>query len=229
MNRLFEDLDVHVLSPSQVTVDLWKAQSRLTPASIHVLPHMSLKWRKRSKESSKTLEDKTTIGFLGTPAPHKGWNVFESLSRSLAHAGRYRFVFLGVSDGTAHGIEHRHVHVTAADPDAMIGAVREEKIDLVLHWASWPETFSFSTHEALAGGAYVVTNGVSGNVAATVASLGRGVVLRDEGDLRAFFEDGRAKALVRRLRSERQKYQVLHLLGRMVHDAIDQRASEGLR
>lgn len=222
---LFEAVDINVLSPSQVTADLWKERSGLVPASVHVFPHVTLNWRKRTKQLAKS-SDRITIGFLGTPAPHKGWHVFEALFRRLGHAYQYRFVFLGASEVPAQGIEHRHVHVTARDPDEMITGVREERIDLVLHWASWPETFSLSTYEAFAGGAYVITNGVSGNVAATVNSLRRGAVLTDERDLQAFFEDGRADAMVRILREERRRYDVRHELSRMVHDAIDWLSTE---
>lgn len=220
MLSLFKAIDVHVLSPSQVTLDLWEARSGLTAASVQVVPHMTLNWRKRTKQLPKS-SDRVTIGFLGTPAPHKGWQVFEALFRRLGHSGHYRFVFLGSSELPAQGIDYRRVHVTATDPDAMISGVREEKIDLVLHWASWPETFSLSTYEAYAGGAYVITNDLSGNVAVTVSRLGRGAVLADEADLNAFFEDGRAAAMVRSLRIERRRYEVRHELSRMVHDAID--------
>lgn len=221
--KLFEEINVHVLSPSQVTAKTWKERSGLTPASLRVMPHMTLTWRKRKRASARPkVPPPITVGFLGTPASHKGWNVFETLFRSISSIEGYRFVYLGASDLPANGIDHRRVHVTAHEPDAMIKAVRREKVDLVLHWASWPETFSLSTYEAYAGGAYVITNGISGNVAATVEHLNRGAVLSDENELSAFFENGRAETMVDLLREERRKFEVVSQLSRMVHDAMDQ-------
>lgn len=66
----------------------------------------------------------------------------------------------------------------------MIRALADRRVDFVLHWASCAETFSFSTHEALAAGAYVLTNAGSGNVAATVRRLDRGAVLASGLNLR---------------------------------------------
>lgn len=85
----------------------------------------------------------------------------------------------------------------------MIDALAKRRVDFVLHWASCAETFSFSTHEALASGAYVLTNAGSGNVAATVKQLERGVVLADQGDLHAFFSEGRATSMATELRARR--------------------------
>ena len=92
----------------------------------------------------------------------------------------------------------------------MSDAVAAEDVDIVLHWPSWPETFSFTTFEALAGTAYVVTNSGSGNVAAAVRQTGRGSILEDDKDLAAFFRDGRAKALAEHRREASKTLEVLH-------------------
>ncbi|MEP4699514.1 MAG: hypothetical protein ABJZ79_00035, partial [Parasphingorhabdus sp.] len=202
MQAFFEAIDVNVLSPSQVTADLWHARSGLAPASLEVCPHMTLDWVKR-KTPAPAERDEITIAFLGTPAPHKGWAAYDRLVRQFHTDSRFRFVYCGSSPVPNSAVSHVPVHVTAETPDAMIEAVAAEQADLVLHWASWPETFSLSTYEALAGGAYVLTNPISGNVAATVERLKRGAVLEDEADLEAFFEDGRIEKVVAGLRKER--------------------------
>jgi hypothetical protein len=160
-----------------------------------------------------------TVGFLGTPAPHKGWNEFERLVQS--NKTRYRFVFFGSVDVPLGGVEHVRIHVNATNPDAMIDAVAKEKCDLVLHWASWPETFSLSTYEAIAGGAYVVTNAGSGNVAVTVDWTGRGVVLQDVTALLDFFEGDEAEALVRTIRKDRRTHNITHVLSEMSMDFLN--------
>ncbi|WP_428929786.1 hypothetical protein [Marinibacterium sp. SX1] len=209
MAALFDALDVHVLSPSQVTADIWTATSGLTPASLTVCPHMTLDWVARP--DPRPVDDgPITLAFLGTPVPFKGWLIFERLVRRLGQ--NMRFVYCGARPVDLAGIEHVPVHVTADTPDAMIDAVAEQRIDLVLHWATWPETFSLSCYEALAGGAHVLTNPVSGNVAATVDRLDRGAVLADEEALLAFFEDGRAAEMVDRIRARRAGHRIDHAL-----------------
>lgn len=220
MKDFFEKVQVHVLSPSQVAADIWENRFGLAPASLQVLPHMKLRWRKRTTPPP-TERDEITVAFLGTPAPHKGWAVFETLVHQLKKDGRYRLLFLGSDYVALADIEQIKVHVTANEPDAMIDAVNRAGVDLVLHWASWPETFSLSTYEALAGGAYVLTNKGSGNVAVTVKRLKRGTILEGEDDLMQFFTDGRVDKMVSTLRAERRQKQVHHRLSRMVHDAID--------
>lgn len=207
MKAFFDALDVHVLSPSQVTADLWQARSGLNAASLQVCPHMTLDWVKRAVPLPAG-SDRIVVAFLGTPAPHKGWAAYDRLVRNLKSDGRFKFVYCGSATVPNSAVSHVPVHVTAETPDAMIEAVNAEQADLVLHWASWPETFSLSTYEALAGGAYVLTNPISGNVAATVERLGRGAVLQDEADLEAFFADGRVEAMVETLRAERSAYSI---------------------
>ncbi|CAA0107483.1 Uncharacterised protein [Halioglobus japonicus] len=220
MQDFFEAIDVHMLAPSPVSQKFWKGHTSLQPASIQVVPHVNLDWEKRTTPAVEEESDVITLAFLGTPAPHKGWNIFEKLFQHHNDDPRYRFVYFGTAAPPCSGIEHVPVHVTAEDSEAMITAVTDQKVDLVLHWASWPETFSLSTYEALAGSAYVITNPISGNVAATVRRLRRGAVLEDENDLLAFFTDGRAENMLKTLRNVRRAKQVTHRLNNMAYEAI---------
>ncbi|WP_226583422.1 glycosyltransferase family protein [Acuticoccus sediminis] len=223
IEAFFSQMKVHVLSPSEVALAIWRRNATVTPASARVLSHMELTFAPRT-EPAPAEADKPTIAFLGTPAPHKGWDLFEGLVRRHINTDRYRFVFFGSAAVPAGGIDHVKVHVDAQNRDAMIEAIAATKVDLVIHFASWPETFSLSTYEALAGGAYVVTNPISGNVAATVERLGRGAILKDAAELYAFFDDGRAEALAAAARADRRQHTVRHTLSGMVHDILNERA-----
>jgi hypothetical protein len=72
----------------------------------------------------------------------------------------------------------------------MVEAVAEARIDVVVSWSLWPETFCYAAHEALAGGAFVVTRTGAGNVwPAIVANApGQGCVIDGEAELFALFE-----------------------------------------
>ena len=219
MKTFFDTIKVHLLAPSTVTKEFWEGHSSLKAASIEVVPHVDLDWEKRTAVAPQE-QDVITLAFLGTPASHKGWNMFEKLVHLHADDPRYRFVYFGTEAPNCSGFEHVPVHVTADDANAMIAAVADNQVDLVLHWASWPETFSLSTYEALAGAAYVITNPISGNVAASVQRLSCGAVLKDEADLEAFFTDGRVESMVKTLRTVRRSKQVTHQLNKLCYEVI---------
>lgn len=216
MQMLFAGLKVHILSPSEVAKEIWLKRTTVKEESIAVVPHVKLSSRKRSVPLPLVQADVITVGFLGTPAAHKGWTVFVSLVNKLAATGKYRFVYFGSSRIREANIAM--VHVTADKPFAMIEAVTQSGCDFVVHWATWPETFSFSTFEALAGGTYVLTNAISGNVAATVKRLKRGVVFENQTTLLEFFVGDSAANLAVKLRRDRSEKQASHKLSRMSHE-----------
>ncbi|MFQ5623936.1 MAG: hypothetical protein ACE5FS_11130 [Paracoccaceae bacterium] len=221
---MFEALDVHVLSPSRATRELWVNRGGLRTAGITVVPHIRLVRKRRKQKRSLPSRDAITVGYIGTPASHKGWPVFEKLVRDFGRSDRYRFVFLGVADVRLQGLSCVPVHVTTENPTAMIDAVEQERIDLVLHWATWPETFSLSTYEALAGGAYVVTNEISGNVADTTRRRKSGIVLPDDDTLFAFFGGEEIVDLASRRRRAYEEFEVRYSFGKMSHSVLQMEA-----
>ena len=199
--KMFSALDVHVVAPSRSAKTIWLTHGNLKASKISVIPHVKLKWSKRLG-AKPNIEGKTiSVGFIGTAAPHKGWPLFQRLISEYQGAKRYRFVYFGNSNIKMKGLECVDVHVTADNPMAMVEAVKREEIDIVLHWAAWPETFSISTFEALAGGAFVITNEISGNIKDTIHRLNRGTVLADENALLKFFAGSGADVLAHERRA----------------------------
>lgn len=230
IKAFFDGLDVHVIAPAEFTAGYWRQRTDLRPASSTVVNHMALDWTPRqvlTQEAKSGEGDPITIAFVGYPVPYKGWPLFERLVREYRGAeSKFRFVYFGISEIESDQVERFPVRVTAADPDAMIRAIAEQEVDFVLHWATWAETFSFSTYEALAGGAYVLTNLISGNVAATVRRLGRGAVLNDEADLDAFFRDGRLTELAGELRAKRSREIPMHTRSALTFEVLDMEAEQ---
>jgi hypothetical protein len=142
-----------------------------------------------------------------------------------SHDIRHRFVYFGTSQIGLDNVEVFPVQVTAEDPDAMIRALTEQQVDIVLHWASAPETFSFSTQEALAAGAYVLTSHISGNVAVTVRRSGLGAVFDAETDLRAYFRDGRIHAQTTDIRARRRTLRAVSTRSDMTLSVLDRERS----
>jgi hypothetical protein len=104
------------------------------------------------------------------------------------------------------GVQNINISVSSSDPFSMTNAVAEIELDFVLNWAMWPETFSFTAHEAIAGGAHILTNAISGNVASIVSKTEMGTIFNDEDELFSFFShdmiDKTAKKCARLIQHE---------------------------
>ena len=199
--RLFERLSLTVVSPSQPTLDLWRDRASYPTAAEVVLPHARLVER---GPAPKPLAGRPLrIGYCGMPSAHKGWEVFRDLVVRHADDPRYRFFHLGGRAEAGLPVEFHKVTVTEAKPRAMQQAIERHELDAALIWPLCRETFSFIAYEAVAGGAAVITNLDSGNVAAFVAGGGHGSVLADEAALAALFADGAIAALTRAERAPR--------------------------
>lgn len=91
------------------------------------------------------------IGVLGNIGPHKGGAVVQSLSRDLARSGAARLVVIGQIAPEFSVAPPSRVHGSYRIED-LPGLVARYGIAGWLIPSIWPETFSFTTHEALATG-----------------------------------------------------------------------------
>jgi hypothetical protein len=165
--------------PSQAALDAWRAGNKSSPLSqkqkVSVVNHISL------FESSSVHRDyssrRPSIAFLGHPAFAKGWDTFSGLVRDPDLFTLFEWYHLGATKADlSNDIEF--VHVSIADsPTAMIDVVRATQIDFALVWPEWPETFCLTAYEAVIGGANILTNSNSGNVARFAQSLPYGHVI----------------------------------------------------
>jgi glycosyl transferase family 1 len=193
--RLFERLSLTVVSPSQPTLDLWKASSALPTAGEIILPHARLV--ERGSAPATPADRPLRVAYAGMPAAHKGWEVFRDLAAKLAEDPRYHFIHLGGRAPVGSPIEFHKVTVTDDRPRAMQEAIERHEADVVLIWPLCRETFSFVAYEAVAAGAAVITGPDSGNVAAFVEEGRHGLVLADEDALAQAFATGEVAALAR--------------------------------
>ena len=224
ISEMFSALNVDVLSPSEVARQLWLDRAKLRHCSITVVPHMELTFLPRKSHLQVTKDPEIKIGFIGTRSFAKGWKTFENLIRRYRGNANFRFLYFGTSAPGIRSLCHVPVHVTSATPCAMIEALRREEVDFVLHWANWPETFSFSTYESLAAGAFVITNPMSGNVAHVISTTGRGEVLADDEALDQFLAGPAVKKLSDRVRVLRSTETVKMSLSTMTYQPLTEEA-----
>jgi hypothetical protein len=195
--RLFEALDLTVISPSASTLATWKRASAYPAQAETVAPHARLV---EPRPAPVPRAGPLKVAYLGWGTPLKGWPVFRELARTYANDRRYAFIHLGKHPRAGLPILFHEVAVTSQTPMAMRDAVARLGIDVALIWPLCRETFSFTAYEATAGGAAILTSPDSGNVAAFVEESGNGRVLADEAALDRLFATGVILELARSAR-----------------------------
>ncbi|PHY19626.1 glycosyltransferase family 4 protein, partial [Caulobacter sp. BP25] len=199
--RFFQAFAMTVLAPSQAALDLWLSSFPVKPAATKVHPHAKLRKRKADGEGGDR-RGPLKVAFLGMPAPHKGWPVYERLVERFADDPRYEFHHLGKTKDPAIEAKFTAVEPTPEIAEPMAAAVEALEIDVAVIWSLCPETFCFTAYEAVAGGAKVVTNPDAGNVPRFVAETKNGLVAQDEHALMAMFQRGDVLPLGRAVRGQ---------------------------
>ncbi|WAC29201.1 rhamnan synthesis F family protein [Ancylobacter sp. SL191] len=194
----FTALQPVALAPSASALAFWESRidgpvtgtAVLPPARLVALPAPGL------RRTGTPLR----VAYLGARASHKGWPVFAALAERVADTGRYEFLQLGIDAAlpASPAVRCVPVQVSPDHPTAMIDALLAQQVDVVINWSLCHETFSFTTHEALAAGAFVVTHAQAGNVPHAIAANApaQGLTLMDEGELEALFVEGRLQEVL---------------------------------
>ncbi|MDP1874858.1 hypothetical protein [Phenylobacterium sp.] len=188
--RLFRALRMSVAAPSQAALDTWRRGANLPAAQTVVAPLAKLVSRATRPASATETDRPFRLAFPGLPSPLKGWPVFRDLVLRFADDPRYDFLHLARDPAVGLPLAFHSVTVTQKNPKAMQAAIEAEGVDAVMVWSLCRETFSFTTHEAAAAGAAILTGPDSGNVAAFVQATGLGEVIADQQALFDLFESG---------------------------------------
>ncbi len=185
IKSLFESAEFDVVAPSGFALEKWKSISALPYGKASVVEHSRLVPLQTLAPDPAPDDGKNPvrIAFLGYPTAHKGWLTFSELAAFFANDKRFEFHHLGQQKTSMSSIRFTEVSTTAQHPNAMVDALVVNKIDITVIWAAWPETYSFTLHEALAAGTLVVTNHDSGNVQATISNSKKGWVASSEKEL----------------------------------------------
>ena len=201
LRAFFEVVQPLVLAPSEAALDFWRDKSDFPyrKAGVQSLARLVF-----APEPPGLPFDTPTrplrVAHLGMRTLAKGWFVFEELALRFAGDPSYAFYQLGASYGAPLPgcVRNVQVHVGREKPEAMLESLAEHRIDAVVSWSLWPETFCFTVHEALAAGAFVLARGDSGNVPRALAenAPGQGRVLESEAALFGLFEEGGLRDMI---------------------------------
>lgn len=192
MRALFESVRerLTIVAPSESAQRIWLSTFPDFAARTVVVPHLKPIGEAAPALVGKNPAEPIRWAFLGAPYRHKGWETFRELARQTRECRlNCEFIHFGRARQTEPAIRHVSVSFVANGADAMTAALRQAKIDVVLLWALWPETYSYTLWESWLAQAMVVTNPDSGNIAHMVASRNLGLVLRETGELMAYARD----------------------------------------
>lgn len=137
---------------------------------------------------------------------------------------RYTFHAFTQSDPCHPPITWTEVAASDHRKNPMVEALRARCIDVALLWPLCPETYSFTMQEAAGADAFVVTNTISGNIAATVCQTQSGIALENEASLIDLFRNGAILDHVQRYRT-RRTHQALAGYSAMTADLLQERIS----
>lgn len=201
MHEVFDALRPTVLAPSATALDFWRSHSELSYVATHILPPARVVFE---GEPVARAAGPLRVAHLGTPAAHKGWMTYAALVARHEEDPRYEFFRLGAGEAHLPGLKEVLVQVTPDNPDAMVNALCEQRIDVVINWSTCYETFSFITLEALAAGAFVVARRDAGNTWPAIAGVDadRGLPLQSDVELRALFLGDRLTELAAQPRTQ---------------------------
>jgi hypothetical protein len=200
IKKAFETLLPTVLAPSETALTFWKEHHDMPFKAATVVPHGELIF---DQTATVRAHQPMRVGFLGAPFYNKGWHTFEALAAKYSDDNRYQFFHLGVSQvDTPHNIEFIGVSIKEQGRKAMTEAVAALKLDAVVNWSLCYETFSFTTHEAIAGGAFVIARKGAGNIWPAVQRTGadRGCAIDNDEELFALFAGNELEKLTRQKR-----------------------------
>jgi hypothetical protein len=193
---------ITIVSPSETTKAIWLSAYSEFIGQVVVIPHQKHEAQYTGNRGQITVEEKVRIAYLGMPAMHKGWNDWQEVVQK-ADINRFEFYVFNSSNDLYNGMIKVKVQYSAESLSAMTQALREYKIHVVLLWAKWPETYSYTYYESLSANAYVITNSVSGNITDKVMMNRNGIVLRDKESLFELFKEDEIKHLVNTFRASK--------------------------
>lgn len=192
VGRLLHSVAEHltVVAPSLSARQIWLHSFSEWEEKVVVCPHWKEEGERSIPGGKKNAEEPIRLAFVGAPRMHKGWPVFVRLSEELSSSGRdYEFYHLGSPPVKSGRIVNIPVSFVRQGAGAMTETLRRLSIDMVLFWALWPETYSYTLHESWLAGVRMMVSSTSGHIAHTVEREQLGCVFQDYSQLSGYLRN----------------------------------------
>lgn len=185
--RLFNEYNIKIIAPSEFAYNFWREKTEYTVKTYEVRPHATINWKKRIPINLDRKNRQLKIAFVGYPVFHKGWDVYKKLTDDHIDNPNFKF-YLFSNHKTIGNFECVQVYVKNTDRLGMVEKLKQYQIDVAILWSLCPETFSYTLHESLAAGCFVITNKYSGNIQAFISEHpDKGIILENEQSLTNLF------------------------------------------
>ena len=186
--------DTEFIAPSQFVKSIWISTYDQFKNQTYVIEHLVLL---NPVQNERKLHTPFRIAYIGAQYDIKGWPFFEELAERLKGDSRYEFFHFGMPRIKNESISNIPVLYSTDGMSAMQQRIRDNNIDFAVFFSKWPETYNYTCYEAYLGGAFLITNEISGNIRCMVESFHCGTVVRSAEDLYLLFSSGKAIDLLK--------------------------------
>lgn len=185
---ILEGRCIEFVAPSEIAATIWKKSGPLKNTSLRVIPHLYLIESGKTSYQSRDHEPVIKIAYIGYQHDLKGWGFWSRLVGMLDRT-QYEFYHIGAAQTEIPGVIHIPLPLETGQENRVVDAIRDCRIDIAILWSLWPETFSFTLFESIAGDCFIITSERSGNIANVVHDLHIGRIFSSESEVLQFFED----------------------------------------
>lgn len=195
---------LQIIAPSKCAGEIWIKSHPEFVNKLSIISHQKIVLSEsihRKNEISKPIK----VAFIGSKVKVKGWKECKNLFDSIKNDKRYELIYCGSYDVEEKYIKKIDVHVKSGNLGAMTDSLQQEKVDCVILWSIWPETYAYTYFEAWASDCYIITNENSGNIVYSVKQNKNGIVLKNENDLKEIFLNGKIFDLINTYRANNIK------------------------
>lgn len=194
MKQFFQSIDAEFVVPSFVAADIWGKGFPEHADRVRVIPHQSVqesvtKSGDTHLERLESEEYHPRLAYLGYESIVKGLETWWRVVSDETLKKKYKFYHLGAFGMRMPDVTYVPVSFLEEGSNAMVEALRSNRIDMAFLWSLVPETYSFTLHESFAANCFVITNEASGNIFEQIRESGRGVICRDESEMFRLLND----------------------------------------
>lgn len=203
LNRYEQRLNV--ITPSKNAKDIWSYNYSKWKDKVEVVPHIIPEGVSSEKKTLK--EKKIRIAFVGQQIYLKGWLIWKEVQKQFREEESFQYYYFGHIKEKLPNTSSIEVNFQKEGQNAMLQALKKNKIQVAVLWSICPETFSFTYYECFAAGIFVITNQNNGNIAAMVRENKNGIVLKDEIELSELLSRPKElKEKIKEWKKENQNY-----------------------
>lgn len=179
----FNDRIIFV-SPAEYTRKKWLNFYPQYEEKVLVIPHQKEYGHYMDNLLYIKKNEPLKIGYVGTQTIAKGWNIWKQLVSELSNLNlNYKFYYFGNGTEELPYVKNISVEIAKQGKEAMIQALRDNKIHAVFLGSICGETYSYTLYEAHAANSFILSMNGGGNIAYTVETENWGKVFQDINEL----------------------------------------------